>query len=98
MRLNRVESFYMFLLRFRSEGNEEEGQQGMARPPTRGRPTTAKAPLQRGGRLRLGPLQGATAHEGSSPQGVATRRYDRLRPARKGLPPTAKPQGAIASG
>ncbi|RWW50529.1 hypothetical protein BHE74_00043200 [Ensete ventricosum] len=53
MRLNRVESFYAFLLCFHSEGNEEEGQPGMARQ------AAAKAPLQGGGRLRPGPLQGA---------------------------------------
>ncbi|RRT37036.1 hypothetical protein B296_00035713, partial [Ensete ventricosum] len=35
------------------EGNEEEGQPGMARQ------AVAKAPLQGGGRLRPGPLQGA---------------------------------------
>ncbi|RZS25698.1 hypothetical protein BHM03_00058939 [Ensete ventricosum] len=66
IRLNRVESFYAFLLRFRSEGNEEEGQQGMARPPARGWLATAKAPLQMGSRLRPGPLQGATARRGTS--------------------------------
>ncbi|RZS14146.1 hypothetical protein BHM03_00045808 [Ensete ventricosum] len=85
MRLKRVESLYTFLLHFRSEGNKE-GQQGMARPPARGRPTVAKARLQRGGRLRPGPLQG-----------VATRGHDRLRPAREGLP-AARPQGPTARG
>ncbi|RWV85164.1 hypothetical protein BHE74_00048903 [Ensete ventricosum] len=54
MRLNCVESFYAFLLRFRSEGNKEVGQQGIARPPTRGRPTAAKAPLRRCDRPRPG--------------------------------------------
>ncbi|RZR73487.1 hypothetical protein BHM03_00024882 [Ensete ventricosum] len=38
----------------------------MARPPARGRPTTAKAPLQRGDRLQPGPLQGSAAHMGSN--------------------------------
>ncbi|RWV88225.1 hypothetical protein GW17_00049705, partial [Ensete ventricosum] len=34
MRLNRVESFYVFLLRFRSKRNEEEdGRPATARPP-----------------------------------------------------------------
>ncbi|RZS28936.1 hypothetical protein BHM03_00062595 [Ensete ventricosum] len=86
MRLNRVESFYAFLLHFRSEGNEE-GQQGMARPPARWRPAAAKAPLQRGDRLRLGPLQGAVARRGSSrPRArpvtakAPLQRGDRLRP------------------
>ncbi|RRT67181.1 hypothetical protein B296_00025698 [Ensete ventricosum] len=74
MRLNRVESFYPFLLRFRSEGNKEEGQQGMARLPIRRRLAAAKVPLQRGGRLRPGPLQGAATRKGSSPQGVTTHR------------------------
>ncbi|RRT40908.1 hypothetical protein B296_00035469, partial [Ensete ventricosum] len=41
----------------------------MAQPPARGRPTTAKAPVQGGGLLRPGPLQGAVAHKGSSLQG-----------------------------
>ncbi|RZR75532.1 hypothetical protein BHM03_00060334 [Ensete ventricosum] len=72
MRLNRVESFYVFLRHFRSEGNEEEEQPGMAQPPTRGRPAAAKDPLQGGGRLRLGLLQGVAARRGSSPQGAAT--------------------------
>ncbi|RWV78967.1 hypothetical protein GW17_00059972 [Ensete ventricosum] len=98
MRLNRVESFNAFLLRFCNEGNKEEGQQGMARPPARGWSAVAKAPLQRGDRLRLGPLQRAAANKGSSrprarptaasPQGAAARgapaRCDRQWPARKG--------------
>ncbi|RWW29851.1 hypothetical protein GW17_00005617 [Ensete ventricosum] len=44
MRLNHVESFYVFLLYFRTEGNEEEEQQGMARPPTRGRRLQPRPP------------------------------------------------------
>ncbi|RRT40293.1 hypothetical protein B296_00034580, partial [Ensete ventricosum] len=55
MRLNRIESFYAFLLLFRSEGNEEEAQLGMARPHVRG------------GRLWPGPLQGTTACKGQQP-------------------------------
>ncbi|RRT37325.1 hypothetical protein B296_00016916 [Ensete ventricosum] len=91
MRLNHVESFYAFLLRFRSEGNEEEGQQGMARPPIRGRSAIAKAPYK--GAVSYGqapykwrPLEEATAARG----------HDRLRPARKGLSPTTRLQGAVA--
>ncbi|RRT35069.1 hypothetical protein B296_00047949, partial [Ensete ventricosum] len=56
MRLNYVESFYAFLLCFRSEGSEEEGWPAMASPHAR--PAThsqavAKA-LQGGDRLRPG--------------------------------------------
>ncbi|RWV80138.1 hypothetical protein GW17_00058624 [Ensete ventricosum] len=91
MRLNRVESFYIFVLRFRSEGNEEEGQQGMARPPARGRPIAAKAPLQRGRRLRPGPLQGTIARRGSSSQGAGTRSGS-SRPWSR--PAATSPQGA----
>ncbi|RRT52963.1 hypothetical protein B296_00037921 [Ensete ventricosum] len=72
MRLNRIESFYASLLCFRSEGNEEEGQPSMARPPARGRSATAKSPLHGGDRLRPGLLQGAATRKGSSPQGAAT--------------------------
>ncbi|RWW44301.1 hypothetical protein BHE74_00049950 [Ensete ventricosum] len=50
----------------------------MARPPARGRPAAAKAPLQRGDRLRPGPLYGAVARE-----------HNQLWLARKGLPPAA---------
>ncbi|RWV85655.1 hypothetical protein GW17_00052537 [Ensete ventricosum] len=71
-----------------------------AQPPARRQPAAAKAPLQRGDRLRPGPMQEAAARRGSSlqgwpPAGVASaRRNDWLRPARKGLPPAARPQGA----
>ncbi|RWV79866.1 hypothetical protein GW17_00058940, partial [Ensete ventricosum] len=72
--------------------NEEEGQQGMARPPTRGRPDAAKDPLQWGGRLRP-PVEAAAA-----------RGHDWLRPARKGRRarkgwlPVASTQGPAARG
>ncbi|RRT62600.1 hypothetical protein B296_00022511 [Ensete ventricosum] len=80
MRLNSIESFYVFLLRFYSEGNEE------------GRPTTARPqPRLAGGRLRLGlaPLSTGTA-SCDQPAGVAAARgHSRMqRDARKGLPPT----------
>ncbi|RZR84249.1 hypothetical protein BHM03_00011020 [Ensete ventricosum] len=74
----------------------------MARPPAMGRLAVAKAPLQRGGRLRPGPCKGrsparAAAHKGWPPVGAAAARgHDRLRPARKGLPPVAWPQGVAA--
>ncbi|RWV77436.1 hypothetical protein GW17_00061734 [Ensete ventricosum] len=55
IRLYRVESFYAFFLRFRSEGSEEEGQLATANPyarPTthgqascKGLPAAAEAPL-----------------------------------------------------
>ncbi|RRT34937.1 hypothetical protein B296_00058441, partial [Ensete ventricosum] len=43
MRLNHVESFYVFLLRFRSE---EEGQLGMARPSAKGAVGYGQAPCK----------------------------------------------------
>ncbi|RWW80632.1 hypothetical protein BHE74_00011017 [Ensete ventricosum] len=52
------------------------------RPLARGRLSTAKAPLQRGGRLRPGSLQRAVA-----------RGHDRLQPARKGRLPAVSLQG-----
>ncbi|RWV80538.1 hypothetical protein GW17_00058180 [Ensete ventricosum] len=65
MRLNRVESFYAFLLRFRSEGSPCKRQPGMAMAsPLAG----VAGHLQGGGRLRPGPLQGATTRRGSCPR------------------------------
>ncbi|RWV97962.1 hypothetical protein GW17_00039218, partial [Ensete ventricosum] len=59
----------------------------MARPRARGRPAASKAPMQRGSRLRPGPMQGAVARRGSSgPQAWSTaakaplQRGGRLRP------------------
>ncbi|RWW45296.1 hypothetical protein BHE74_00048875 [Ensete ventricosum] len=72
MRLNHVESFYAFLLRFRSKHNEEEdGRPATARPPTRvvghglatckGVADYSQGLLQRGDWLRpRPPTQGAT--------------------------------------
>ncbi|RWV81148.1 hypothetical protein GW17_00057461 [Ensete ventricosum] len=82
-RLNRVELFFAFWLYFHNEGNEEEGQQCMARPPARGRLTTAKAPLQRCDRLQPGPLQGTTTRRGSS--------RPRARPPARGHPQGQQP-------
>ncbi|RWV84644.1 hypothetical protein GW17_00053628 [Ensete ventricosum] len=44
MRLNRVESFYAFLLRFRSERSEERGRPTIVRPSAR--VTATVRPLQ----------------------------------------------------
>ncbi|RWV80826.1 hypothetical protein GW17_00057831 [Ensete ventricosum] len=61
--LNRVESSYTFLLCFRNEGNEEEGQPGMAWPPAKGRSAVSR-PTTRGGRP-----QGQQPTRGDHPQG-----------------------------
>ncbi|RWV77067.1 hypothetical protein GW17_00062161 [Ensete ventricosum] len=78
MRLNRVESFYAFLLHFCSEGSKEEGRLATAsphvgparprpRPPTRGWATAARAIPQ-----------GATDRKGqSSPTQGQRRRWRR---------------------
>ncbi|RWV79627.1 hypothetical protein GW17_00059208 [Ensete ventricosum] len=67
MRLNRVESFYAFLLCFRIEGSPCKGQPGMATAsPLAG----VAGHLERGGRLRPSPLQGAATNSGSSPAGT----------------------------
>ncbi|RRT33337.1 hypothetical protein B296_00037799 [Ensete ventricosum] len=59
MRLNRIESFYAFLLHFHSKGREEGVRPPTAkprpRPPTRGRLTAIRASLKG----RLVPLTGA---------------------------------------
>ncbi|RWV80163.1 hypothetical protein GW17_00058604 [Ensete ventricosum] len=74
----------------------------MARLLARGWPTSAKAPLQRGNRLRPGPLQGAVARRGSSPQGAATcratiaRGHDRCGRLRPGPLQGRPPAGAAA--
>ncbi|RWV84246.1 hypothetical protein GW17_00054050 [Ensete ventricosum] len=82
MILNRVESFYAFLLRFRSEGNKEEGSQAWPRlAPLQGRPTTAKAPLQGG------QPPASTSGCGQPARGCRPRR------ARKGRLPVARLQG-----
>ncbi|RWV85661.1 hypothetical protein GW17_00052531 [Ensete ventricosum] len=73
MRLNRVESLYVFLLRFRSEGSEEgrpalmQGWLATARPrprpPARGRPPVGVA-ARRGGACKHDRLW--PAHKGGS--------------------------------
>ncbi|RWV78368.1 hypothetical protein GW17_00060676 [Ensete ventricosum] len=83
-----------------SQGPPTKGRTAVARPPARGdrsrvRPAAAKAPLQRGDRLRPSPLQGAAARGGNSPQEAATRKgRSRLR----ARPPTVMPQGAATHG
>ncbi|RWW54691.1 hypothetical protein BHE74_00038714 [Ensete ventricosum] len=123
MRLNRVESFYAFLLHFRSEGSPSKGQPGMAMAsPLQGRSTTCKgvagcgqAPYKGWPAAAKAPCKGATgcgqaSCKGRPPVGAATRKWrppagavvarghDRLRLARKGLSPAARPQGATAHG
>ncbi|RZS22860.1 hypothetical protein BHM03_00055690 [Ensete ventricosum] len=73
MRLNRVESFYAFLLRFRSEGSEEKGRPATASPhvaPATHGQAAAKAPCK--GATDCGQGQPAreagAARSGSSPQ------------------------------
>ncbi|RWV88416.1 hypothetical protein GW17_00049494 [Ensete ventricosum] len=85
IRLNRVESFYAFLLRFRSEDSEEEGRPATASPhigPTthgqvgcKGQPTATKAPASMCG------------------QGCPSM-CDRPQPGRRGWLPAARSQGA----
>ncbi|RRT37788.1 hypothetical protein B296_00055571, partial [Ensete ventricosum] len=68
MRLNHVESFYAFLLRFRSEGREEEGWLATAssyagsathgQVDCKGQPAAAKAPCKGGTGHGQSPLQG----------------------------------------
>ncbi|RZS29234.1 hypothetical protein BHM03_00062941 [Ensete ventricosum] len=94
MKLNHVESFYAFLLHFRSEGNEEEGQQGMARPLARGR-ATAKAPLQRGGHPQGQQPPAGTTDCGQPARGYHLRPGRKRRHARKRRPPAASSQGAV---
>ncbi|RWV89457.1 hypothetical protein GW17_00048389 [Ensete ventricosum] len=74
MRLNRVESFYVFLLCFCSEGSKEEGRLATASPyagPTTHGQAVAKAPCK--GAVDYSQGQPArevgVAHRGSSPQG-----------------------------
>ncbi|RZS13865.1 hypothetical protein BHM03_00045490 [Ensete ventricosum] len=101
MRLNYVESFYAFLLCFRSEGSEEEGWPATASPhagsATHGQ-VVAKA-LQGGNRLRPGLARkggrrrsrgqhpaGATAAHGHTCLHHDAHKGGRLQGAREGLP------------
>ncbi|RWV82706.1 hypothetical protein GW17_00055771 [Ensete ventricosum] len=98
MGLNRVESFYAFLLRFRSEGSPCKGQPGMATTsPLDG----AVGHLQGGDRLQpRPPCKGAATRKGSSSAGTTgcgqPVRGCRQWPGHKGLLLAARPQGAAA--
>ncbi|RRT44163.1 hypothetical protein B296_00031898 [Ensete ventricosum] len=68
MRLNHVESFYMFLLHFRSECNEERGRQAIARPSAR--VADHGQALYRGGRPWSGPYRGGHKRPGPPTRAV----------------------------
>ncbi|RZS05542.1 hypothetical protein BHM03_00036069 [Ensete ventricosum] len=92
MRLNRVESFYVFLLYFRSEGSPCKGQPGMATAcPLAG----AADHLQGGGRLGDGRLQPRPPARGNrlQPRPPAKGRSAAARPpARGGHPQGQQPR------
>ncbi|RWV87560.1 hypothetical protein GW17_00050432 [Ensete ventricosum] len=68
----------------------------MIRPPTRGQPIVAKAPLQRGGRLRPGPARKGQCPPVAIPQGLSLKGGRLQLSARKGWqPPMARPQGLL---
>ncbi|RWW46412.1 hypothetical protein BHE74_00047661 [Ensete ventricosum] len=86
MRLNRVESFYAFLLHFRSKRSKEEngrpttakplvGRPATAWPPARGQPAVAKTPCKGATGYGQGPLHkgrpAAASLQGRHPQGAA---------------------------
>ncbi|RWV78442.1 hypothetical protein GW17_00060594 [Ensete ventricosum] len=71
-----------------SEGNKEEGQQDMARPPARGRPTVAKAPLQRGDHPQ-GQQLPAARPQGAAANGQPCRQQGR-RHQPQGWPPLSR--------
>ncbi|RZS16324.1 hypothetical protein BHM03_00048317 [Ensete ventricosum] len=62
MRLNRIESFYAFLLRFRSEGSEEQGRPATASPHA-GPATHGQALAKGPGKEVAGCGQGQPARE-----------------------------------
>ncbi|RZS04124.1 hypothetical protein BHM03_00034407 [Ensete ventricosum] len=88
MRLNRVESFYAFLLCFRSEGSPCKGQSSMATAS----PLAGAADHRQGGR----PTAARPPVRGDHPQWQQPRGHERLQPACKGLPPAARPQALAA--
>ncbi|RRT58565.1 hypothetical protein B296_00044479 [Ensete ventricosum] len=96
MTFNRVESFYAFLLRFRSESSKERGWLAMSRPSTRavdhGQATC------RGGRPRLAPLQGWPVAAKATGAATSKRQHSYPRPGRKERLLAALPQGATARG
>ncbi|RWV87610.1 hypothetical protein GW17_00050374 [Ensete ventricosum] len=103
MRLNHVESFYAFLMHFRSEGSRCKGQpglatasplagatghlQGGARPPATGGPPAVAVDPR--ARTAAARPQGPAAHG-------ATARGSCLRPSRRWRLPAARPQGAAS--
>ncbi|RWW19814.1 hypothetical protein GW17_00016104 [Ensete ventricosum] len=113
MRLNRVESFYVFLLHFHSEGSEE-GRPATTNPhvgPATHGQAAAKAPCKGAGRLWPGPAhkEGRRRSQGQQPAGAATARWHtrlqrdarkggRLQGARKGLSLAANPTTSRGGG
>ncbi|RZS28739.1 hypothetical protein BHM03_00062391, partial [Ensete ventricosum] len=95
MRLNRVESFYAFLLHFCSEGNEE-GRPATASPyvgPSTHGQAAAKAPCK--GAVGCGQGQPEREANGARRGRSATRKHDRLRLAYRGdSRPRAQPLAA----
>ncbi|RZR92101.1 hypothetical protein BHM03_00020350 [Ensete ventricosum] len=104
MRLNHVESFYVFLLHFRSEGNHCKGQPGMATTSPlvgvvdhlQGGGRLRQGPLQRGDRLRPGPARKGAVSDRGQTAGAAARAW----PAAARRPqvaesPVATPQGLL---
>ncbi|RZR98935.1 hypothetical protein BHM03_00028389 [Ensete ventricosum] len=86
MRLNRVESFYAFLLYFYNELSEERGSRPLP-GPLQGRPATARPGPYRGGRSR-------PAHKWQcSP--AARLQGQRPRLARRGAAPTEAPPAGM---
>ncbi|RWV81334.1 hypothetical protein GW17_00057260 [Ensete ventricosum] len=90
MRLYRIELFYVFLLHFRSEGNEEEGQPATTNPHA--------GPATHGQAAARASPKGGLAMPARA---IADRGHDRLRPAHRGgsrlqrgahmgLPPAAR--------
>ncbi|RRT75633.1 hypothetical protein B296_00002348 [Ensete ventricosum] len=97
MRLNRVESFYAFLLHFRNEGSKERGRSTMARPFAKA--TDHDQPPCRGGRPQSAPFRGGQLQPRPSAGAIACKRWLCCRWPSEGeaLLLVAKPQGATAS-
>ncbi|RWW36091.1 hypothetical protein BHE74_00058911 [Ensete ventricosum] len=95
MRLNRVESFYAFLLHFRSQSSKERRQLAMARPSARAA-EHGHTPC-RGGRPLLAPIQGRPAVTKVAGAAASKKRLCRPRPGRKGRLAAASSQGAGTS-
>ncbi|RRT53458.1 hypothetical protein B296_00019846 [Ensete ventricosum] len=99
MRLNNVESFYVFLLCFRSEGSEEEGRLATSSPHAGPIGYDHDKPAREASGARKGrqSLVGAAAHMGGA---YGQKRYPRAQPlaARRpqGGSTAGRPQGAVA--